>query len=265
MLVVEYDGSRYHGSQYQTNASNIQGELENALFRFTGENIRIHAASRTDAGVHAKGQVISLRTKANFPMETWVKALNFYLPMDIAVRDAYMVENDFDVRRHALNREYRFSIWNSPSRSPLRERFTYFVPQRLDTEAMNQAAGVLIGEQDFAPFCSAEIVNTRRHVYNAHIKKNNNMVIFDMVANSFLTHQVRNTIGGLIQVGLGKTKVEDFWGLARSGKSGVVGPAAPACGLCLMKVNYDNIPFSVEKRDTVKTGKGNITFEKGIK
>jgi len=264
VLIVEYDGSSYHGSQYQSNASSVQGEIENALCNLTGEQVRVHAASRTDAGVHAMGQVISVRTKSVFSPETWVKALNFYLPIDIAVRKAFMVDNDFDVRRHALNREYRYSIWNRPTRSPLKERLTHFVPHYLDTEAMNYAAGVLLGEHDFAPFCSGENGSTRRYVYKAEINRKRDLITFDMVANSFLTHQVRNTIGGLIQVGLGKTKVEDFWRLARSGESGVVGPAAPARGLCLMKINYTSFPLPIDDKETVKAGKGKLTLERGI-
>lgn len=253
-LIVEYDGNRYHGSQYQANASTIQEEIEHALYKLTGERIRIHAASRTDAGVHARGQVVSLRTRTTLTTDTWVKAVNFYLPLDIAVRAAYRVEDDFDARHDALSREYRYSIWNSPTRSPLSERFTYFVHQPLDIDAMNNAAQVLIGEHDFAPFSSASIGRTRRHVYKAEISKMKELVTFDIVANSFLPHQVRNTTGGLIQVGLGKMRVEDFWSLALSRKSGVIGPAAPAHGLCLMNINYANFPPSEERKEMVKVG-----------
>jgi len=252
VLLVEYDGIKYHGSQYQNNSPTIQGEIEHALYKLTGESIRIHASSRTDAGVHAKGQMVSLRTKAAFPPETWVKALNFHLPFDIAVRSAARVEDDFDVRRDALSREYRYSIWNSTTRSPLRQNFAYFVPHPLNVEAMNHAAQVLLGEHDFAPFSSVAIERTRRHVYKAEFKKKKDLITFDIVANSFLPHQVRNTVGGLIQVGLGKMMVEDFWKLARSGKRGAIGPAAPAHGLCLMKINYANFPLFDEKKERVK-------------
>ena len=253
---MEYDGTKYHGSQYQANALTIQGEIEHALYKLAGEKIRIATASRTDAGVHAKGQVVSFKTKPAFPTQTWIKALNFYLPLDIAVKAAYEVDNGFDVRRDALSREYRYYILNSFTRSPLMQGFAYFVPQPLDIEAMNRACQVLPGEHDFAPFSSVVSGRTIREVYKAEVDKKEDLVRFDIVASSFLPHQVRNTIGGLIEVGLGKMEVETFWELARSGKAGAIGPTAPAHGLYLMKVNYANFPLPIgEGRKTDSTAK----------
>jgi len=245
---MEYDGNRYHGSQYQANTLTIQGEVEHALYKLTGEKIRIAASSRTDAGVHAKGQVVSFKTKSAFPSKTWVKALNFYLPRDIAIRAAYKVDSDFDVRRDALSRWYRYYILNSFTPSPLVRRFSYHIPQPLDIEVMNYASQVLIGEHDFAPFSSVVGGQTRRRVYKAEVSKMEDLVIFDMEANSFLPHQVRNTVGGLIKVGLGRMKVETFWEVARSGQAGAIVPTAPAHGLCLMRVNYPDFPPSSEER-----------------
>lgn len=247
ILTVEYDGTKYHGSQYQANAITIQGEIEHALYKLTGETVRIATSSRTDAGVHAKGQVVSFMTKSAFSFQTWIKALNFYLPLDIAVKSAYRVDIDFDVRRDALSREYRYYILNSFTRSPLMQRFAYFIPQPLDIEAMNRACQVLPGEHDFAPFSSMVSGRTVREVYKAEVDKREDLVRFDMVASSFLPHQVRNTIGGLIGVGLGRMEIETFWGLARSGKAGAIGPTVPAHGLYLMKVNYANFPLPVEE------------------
>lgn len=243
-LIVEYDGTRYHGFQWQANAPTIQGELEKALGKITGEKIRVIAASRTDAGGHAKGQVVSFRAESSLSATTWAKALNFYLPPDIAVKAAYKVSDDFNVRREALSREYHYYILNNPTRSPLRQGFAYLVPQLLDVEAMNRACQVLVGEHDFVPFIpvGSKVDNTLRKVYKAEISKREDLVIFEMAANSFLPHQVRNTVGGLIRVGLGKEKVETFWELAGSGKAGVVGPTAPAQGLCLAQVSYLNFP-----------------------
>ncbi len=243
---MEYDGSRYHGSQYQDNALTIQGETEIALKKLTGEDIRIAAASRTDAGVHAKGQVVSFKTNSSFPLETWVNALNFYLPPDIAVRAAYEVDTGFDVRHDALSREYRYTILNRPTRSPLMRRFVHSVPQALDLGAMTRACGVLIGEHDFAPFSTVTSGGTHRRVFKAELRRDGDLVVFDMEANSFLPHQVRNTVGGLIRVGLGKMEVETFEALARSGHPGTVGPAVPAQGLCLMKVSYPDFPPAYE-------------------
>jgi tRNA pseudouridine38-40 synthase len=149
---------------------------------------------------------------------------------------------DFDVRRDALSREYHYYILNRFTRSPLMQGFVHFVSQPLDIEAMNRACQILIGEHDFAPFSSPTGKQTVRTVYKAEVGKKGDLVIFYMVANSFLPHQVRNTMGGLIKVGLGKIKPETFWELANSKQAGVVGPAAPGHGLCLVKINYADFP-----------------------
>lgn len=242
MLITEYDGTRYHGSQYQDNAPTVQREMEHALQKLTGEKTRIAVASRTDTGVHAGGQVVSFNTTSSFSPQIWVNALNFHLPPDIAVKAAYKVNNGFDVRHDAFSREYRYSILNRGAPSPLMRRFSYLVPQPVDIEAMNYACQELIGEHDFASFSAVVSGGTRRRVFKAEVGREDNLVIFDMEANAFLPRQVRNTVGGLIKVGLGKTKVETFWELARSGQPGAIGPAAPAQGLCLMKVNYHHFP-----------------------
>jgi len=244
---VEYDGTRYHGSQYQDNSLTIQQEIERALYKLTDENIRIAMSSRTDAGVHAKGQVVSFKTKSTFPFQTWVKALNFYLPLDIVIKDACEVDYDFDVRRDALSREYSYYILNRSTRSPLMQGFACFIPLPLDIEAMNRACHVLPGEHDFAPFAPVVDGRTIRQVYRAEVDKREDVVCFNIVASSFLPHQVRNTVGGLIEVGLGKMEAETFWRLARSGKAGAIGPTAPAYGLYLMKVNYTDSFLPVQE------------------
>jgi tRNA pseudouridine38-40 synthase len=243
---MEYDGTRYHGSQYQNNAPTIQGETEHALEKLTGEKVRIAVASRTDAGVHARGQVASFKTNSAFLLKTWVRALNHYLPSDIAIKAAYSADDDFDVRRHAWSREYRYSILNTVVPSPLMRRYTGFVPHPLDMEAMHRASQMLVGEHDFTPFSGMIGRQTRRRVYRAEVSHQGELIIFDMEASSFLPHQVRNTVGGLIRVGLRKMKVESFWELAQSGQPGAIGPAVPAQGLCLMKVNYHDFPRSEE-------------------
>ena len=139
VLVVEYDGTRYHGFQLQANLPTIQLEIEKALWELTGERMRVGGASRTDAGVHAKGQVVSFRTGSSHSTLTFVKGLNYYLPRDIAVKEAHRVRDSFNVRRHAVSREYSYYILNSLTRSPLREGFSYRVAGRLDIGAMNRA------------------------------------------------------------------------------------------------------------------------------
>jgi tRNA pseudouridine38-40 synthase len=244
---MEYDGTRYHGSQYQSNAVSIQGETESALQKLTREEIRVSMASRTDAGVHAKGQVVSFKSKASFPPKTWVEAMNHYLPKDISIRAAYEVDGGFDVRRHALCREYRYHILNRRTPSPLWRHFSESVPQPLDVEAMNTACAVLVGERDFAPFAPATYTrSTRRQAFSAEVGRTGDLVTFDIRANSFLPHQVRNTVGGLVKVGLHKMTAETFREMASSGKAGTIGPTAPARGLCLMNIKYPDFPPSEE-------------------
>ena len=243
VLIVEYDGTGYHGFQLQANVPTIQGEMEKALWKLTQERIRVTAASRTDAGVRAKGQVVSFRTKSSLPRQTFIKGLNYYLPQDIAVKAAYRVGESFNVRRNALSREYNYYILNSLTRSPIRRDFSYLVAGHLDIEAMNEACQALIGEHDLASFASCtgtEIKNTLRTVYRAELQKNDELAIFNVLANSFLPHQVRNTIGALIRVGLGKMTIDEFRSIIEAKKPGLAGPTAPAHGLCLMRINYPN-------------------------
>ena len=245
VLIMEYEGTRYHGFQLQANLPTIQGETEKALWKLTGERARVMAASRTDAGVHAKGQVASFTTRSPLPPQTFVKGLNYYLPRDIAVKAAYRVENLFNVRRDAISREYNYYMLNSLTRSPLMQVFSHLVSRQLDIEAMNRACQALIGEHDFASFATcigAEIKSTVRRVYQAEMKKEGELATFAIVANSFLPHQVRNTVGALISIGLGKVSIDEFHGIIEAKKPGVAGPTAPACGLCLMRVNYPR-PF----------------------
>jgi len=240
VLVVEYDGRNYYGFQWQANLPTIQAELEGAILRVTGESSRVIAASRTDTGVHARGQVVSFRTKSALPPRTFVRALNYYLPRDIAVKGACKVNMDFNVRRDAMSREYDYYILNGSTRSPLFEGFAYFVPGKLNIRAMNKACKFLEGERDFASFATAlgELRSTVRNVYEARVSKDDDLVTYRMMANSFLPHQVRNTVGLLIRVGLGKVRLEEFSQIIEAKALGMAGPTAPACGLCLTKVNY---------------------------
>ena len=199
------------------------------------------AAGRTDAGVHAKGQVVSFRTRSPLPLPTFVNGLNYYLSRDIAIKAVYRVDDSFNVRRDAISREYSYSILNSLTRSPVRAGFSYRVGGHLDIEAMNQACQALIGEHDFISFASSMGMgteNTVRRVYRAEMEKDGELTVFNMVASSFLTHQVRNTVGTLIRVGLGRMRVDQFCSIIEMKKPGLVGPTAPACGLCLIRVCY---------------------------
>lgn len=239
-LVIEYDGTQYHGFQWQVGLPTIQAELEEAIKKLYGQSRRVMAASRTDAGVHAREQVLSFWAKPTLDTTTLVKALNYYLPRDIAVKAAHRVSNDFNVRRDAISREYRYHILNRDVRSPFSEIFALFIPKMLNIDAMSKACQLLRGEHDFISFATSldNVKSTVRHVYEAKVDKRDEFVIFCIEANSFLPHQVRNTVGPLIRLGLTKMNIEQFHDIMEAKKLGLAGPTAPAHGLCLTKVNY---------------------------
>ncbi|HEY48507.1 MAG TPA: tRNA pseudouridine(38-40) synthase TruA [Dehalococcoidia bacterium] len=243
-FIVEYDGTRYHGSQFQVGVPTVQGDIESALTKLTGERIRIILAGRTDAGVHAKGQVISFSTFSTLPGQTLVRALNFYLRPDIAVKYANEVENSFNARRDAISREYRYHILNSLTPSPLQQRYAYHVPAELDTDAMNKACRRLVGGHDYASFTGPTERSTVRDVYKADVSREAEMVFFDMVANAFLPRQMRCIAGSLIRVGLGKLTAEELEEILQAKEPGLAAPVVPPHGLCLMKVNYPENTFS---------------------
>jgi len=251
VLATEYYGTNYYGSQWQAGVPTIQSEIEKALRGLTGETIRVAMASRTDAGVHARGQVVSFRTSSVLPREAFVSGLNHYLPKDIAVKSAHIMEDSFDVRRAAASRQYRYSILNIRTRSPLREAFAYRVAGTLDADTMNQACRALVGEHDFASFASGvggEEKSTVRRVYQAEVTRKGELVVLDMVANAFVRHQVRSTAGCLVSVGLGRMSLDEFRSIIEAKQPGLAGPTLPACGLCLVRVNYPH-PFEEENSD----------------
>jgi tRNA pseudouridine38-40 synthase len=242
VLVLEYDGSNYCGFQYQENAVTIQAEIEKALLKLTGESLRVVGASRTDSGVHARGQVVSFRTRSKLNHHNYIGGLNFYLPQDIAVNEAYKVNNGFSVQHQAVSREYGYLIINRPARSPLQRNCAYHVGVELNTTAMDRAAQELVGEHDLASFVTeikqSSVKSTVKRVIRACVGRNGEEVTFDITANSFLPHQVRNTVGTLIRVGLGKLSLDEFVKIMEAKKPGLGGPTAPAQGLTLIKVNY---------------------------
>ncbi|MDO8472284.1 MAG: tRNA pseudouridine(38-40) synthase TruA [Dehalococcoidia bacterium] len=238
-LVLEYEGTQYCGFQYQARLPTVQGELEKAITKLTGEHRRIHGASRTDAGVHACGQVVSFQTNARYTPNVFRNALNYYLPEDIAVRESCQIEEDFDVRRGAISREYQYRILNRGVRSPFRCRWAHHVPQTLDIEVMNQACQQLVGTHDFASFVTDyEKGSTKRTIHAALFERLDEMVIFHVTGNSFLAHQVRNSMGMLLQIGLGKLGVDRVGSIVSAKIPGLAGPTAPPQGLYLTKVNY---------------------------
>lgn len=240
-LIIEYDGTRFLGSQTQPRGPTVQSEVESAIEKLTDEKLRVMLSSRTDTGVSALGQVASFRTASALTLERIIGGLNHYLPQDVAIKAAYRIPDDLDVRRAAISREYLYRIWNEPVRSPINERFCHRVAPRLDERAMDAAARFLVGTHDLKAFGSSGgglERSTVRTVYEAGVSRHGDEVAFRIVASSFLTHQVRNTAGALIKVGLGDLTIEEFKRLLIISKAGQAGPAAPGKGLCLVKINY---------------------------
>lgn len=237
--IVEYDGTRYAGFQRQADALTIQGEIESVLRRLTREDVRILAAGRTDAGVHALGQVIAFDTHWSHSLEELHQGMNALLPEDIAVRRLDVAPAGFHPRFDALSRLYRYQIWNAPIRSPLRCRYAHHVPQALDVEAMAEATRLLVGEHDFATFGTpTQGESTIRRVYHVEWQRDGFLVWMDIAANGFLRTMVRCIVGTALQVGLGNMDKEEFAQRFAARDRSRTSPPAPAQGLCLVAVRY---------------------------
>ena len=251
-LLIEYEGTAYGGSQYQKNAPTIQDSLERALSSLTGEPIRVALAGRTDAGVHARGQVASFVTGSRHPAETFARGLNALLPGDISVRAAVEAPLGFDPRRQALSRWYRYAISTGRQRPALLRRLVWHVGRPLDVEAMAMAAGFLLGRHDFAAFTQpseARRRRTERVVTASRVRCAKALACFDIEANSFLPQMVRRLVGALVEVGLGKRSAGEFEALLREARPGAASATAPARGLCLMKVRYESGLFDDETNE----------------
>jgi len=245
-LLLEYDGTAYCGSQYQENGPSIQGELESAINNLTAERVRAAFAGRTDAGVHALGQVAAFDTDSAIPLESIVSGLNHFLPEDVAVKRAAEVDAEFDPRRDAKNRVYAYRIDNRPLRSPLLRSRVWHVDRPLDVAAMQAAARRLEGEHDFAAFAAPFDGRTERTLRRCEIMGSCEQLTLRMEAQAFLPHQVRRTVGPLVEVGLGRMTEDDLVALLNAAKPSTAGPAAPPCGLYLAHIEYDGLDFGPE-------------------
>ena len=244
-LVVEYDGTDFHGWQLQPGARTVQGELEAAVERVFGAAVRVTAAGRTDAGVHAAGQVVAFSSDREMEPRVLRRALNANTGVDLAVREVEQVGDDFDPRRHAASRRYVYRIWNRNEPSPFWRRYAWFVPRRLDVAAMQRAAVQLEGDHDFTSFqgagCDAE--HARRRVYRSTLTAEGALVAYEIEATAFLRHMVRNIIGTLVEIGLGQREA-DLGGLLAARNRTRAGATAPARGLCLVEVRYGREPLT---------------------
>ena len=238
---VSYDGTAFVGSQVQPNGRTVQQELETAATVLFGSPTRVELAGRTDSGVHAIGQVAAFTAETRHEPATVRKALNANLPEDVAVRDVREVPSGFDPRRWARRRWYRYTIANGESREPLTRGTAWFVEGNLDLQAMRAASEALRGRRDFSAF-SAYLEPGRtpvRTVFTAGWSCEGSTLLFDIEADAFLPQMVRRITGALIRCGRGAATVEDFVRLLEQASPGSMAYVAPAHGLCLQMVWYD--------------------------
>jgi len=239
-LSVEYDGTAYHGWQVQPGLPTIQGFLQERAKRISGEEVRITAAGRTDAGVHALGQVANFWTAKDLACESWQRAFNGLLPPDIVVRSVDIAPEGFDARRSAKQKTYRYSILNAPHPSALDRHWLLHVPDPLELAPMEEAGASLLGEHDFSAFRAAngDSPNQVRRVYQAFFLSEGNRLQFVITGNGFLKHMIRIVLGTLLDVGRGRLTPGAFREILQSKDRQRAGRTAPAHGLCLMQVSY---------------------------
>ena len=239
-LTITYDGSEYHGWQIQPGFKTIQGLLTEALGDLLGNKTRICGASRTDAGVSALGQVGLIQIDSPVPTQNLARAITDRLPPDIAVTKAEEVPPGFDVIGAVKNKLYRYTIFTGQVRPVLQIRHCWHVPAKLDTGAMAEAAGHLVGKKDFKSFASAadRREDTVRTVFRCDVISRAYWIYTDVEGDGFLYNMVRNIVGTLVEVGTGRWKPEKITEILGAKDRTAAGPIAPGAGLCLMRVEY---------------------------
>jgi tRNA pseudouridine38-40 synthase len=247
--LLAYEGTAYEGFQWQPQAPTVQAEVERALLEATRQSVRLRAAGRTDAGVHAAGQVIAFDVDWQHPVRDLHRALNALLPTDIVVLRMEAAPPEFHPRYDARSRVYRYTVLNQRWRAPLLRRITLHVRQPLDVVTMDRAAQALIGPHDFAAFGRPMTDGgpTERHMFAACCwaerlqghGSEHSLVHFQIEGNAFLRRMVRRLVGTLLWVGQGRCSVDEFRGILAAGADGRAGPSVPPHGLCLCQVIYD--------------------------
>jgi tRNA pseudouridine38-40 synthase len=239
-LTLEYDGTNYHGWQTQPNGPTIQAVLEHALSVFFAQSIRIIGSGRTDAGVHALGQVANFHIDKEFDRHRLLRGLNALTPRDITINDAQAVADAFDARRDGRARIYQYQILNRPTPSPFYLNRAWHVHAPLDIEAMRTAIACLLGEHDFSSFRAAgcEADHPVRKVYETSLERRGELLVYTIEATAFLRHMVRNIVGTLVEVGQGIRAPAWFAEVLAARDRTQAGITAPAHGLYLMHVKY---------------------------
>lgn len=240
-MVIQYEGTKYQGWQRQDSTNNtIQGKFEAILSKMTGHKVQVDGSGRTDAGVHAYGQVANFKIDTDMAVADILAYINRYLPEDIAVISMEEVPERFHSRLNAVGKTYRYRIWNSEMPTVFERRYVYEIPERLDIDAMQKAAAFMIGKHDFKAFTSNKKSkkSTVRTIEAIEIVRSGEEIILTYRGDGFLYHMVRILTGTLIEVGQGLRKPADMEYLLRSGTREMAGALAPAKGLALMEVRY---------------------------
>ena len=251
-LTLEYDGTGFVGWQLQPNGRSVQEELEKGIARLCGEPVRVTGAGRTDAGVHARGQVASLRAPRELPLKAWTAGLNALLPDDVACIRAEIAPDGFDARRWARGKRYSYAILQTAVRSPLERARAWEIRRPLDVEAMRRAAPALIGMHDFSALRASDCParTTLREVRRLEIRERGPRVELIVEATAFLKHMVRNIVGTLVEVGHGRRDAGSLAALLESRDRTRAGPTAPPHGLTLEEVFY--LPGNADPRQELE-------------
>jgi len=238
-LTIEYDGTDYHGWQMQPNLPTIQEILQEKIHHIEQEKATLIGAARTDAGVHAEGQVANFLTRTDIPAGNLLRALNRILPRNIVIKKIEEVPENFHARYDAQSRLYRYTLLNRQYSSAFRYRYLYLVPVPLDLESMREASHHLLGTHDFSSFGNRDgESNPIRTIKNCRWVKRGNFIYFYIEADAFLRGMVRTIVGTLLEVGKGKLTPPEIKHILEVRKRNCSGPTLPARGLCLVKVRY---------------------------
>jgi len=240
-ITIEYDGTNYHGWQRQKNDRSIQAEIEKALFKMQGTTIAVTGSGRTDAGVHALGQVANFQCRTHLGPDVFLRALNSLLPRDIIIHDCRQAVGTFHARYDAQSKIYNYKILNRPMPAAIGRQYAWFIRKKLSLEAMRTAGMHIIGEHDFKSFegAGSPRSSTVRNVMMVNLVESRaDSLIFEIEANGFLRFMVRNIVGTLVEVGLGKITPDGFKRILESKDRSQAGATAPAHGLYLVKVKY---------------------------
>lgn len=239
-MIVAYDGTNYSGWQLQENAPTVEGVLNQALTKLLKQEIQVIGASRTDAGVHARGNVAVFDAKTTIPGDRLKYALNPLLPEDVRIMDSSQAADDFHPRFCDTEKTYEYQIWNSKDLLPTMRLYSYWYSRPLNVDSMNKAAKLIPGEKDFKSFCAAgaQVSTTVRKVTGAEVFKSGDMITIRVKGEGFLYNMVRIIAGTLIRIGEGKWEPEKMTEIIESCDRTKAGPTAPPQGLTLMKIEY---------------------------